>query len=149
MHKKFSNYSELRHCLAREKAALIDLNMDSLWAISREKEEICGEIEKNRSELFSVLSRSFNHEFTQLSHTLDFLPNDVRPQFQQMYRRISRIKGEIEAMRKENMIYINDSLRFLDQMISIFTGETQAKPLYTDQCQFRKTSHSLMLNREV
>ena len=147
--RKTLRYHDLCHCLEREKASLIDLNVDHLWAISREKEEICGDIEGIRSELFSVLNGLSDRKLTQLKQLLDFLPHNHRPRFQELFHTISRLKGEIDAMRKENMIYINESLQFLDEMITIITGVTQTKSLYTDKCQLRKSNHFLMLNREV
>jgi hypothetical protein len=147
--RKILRYHDLYHCLESEKAYLIDLNVDHLWVISREKEEICKDIKGIREELFSVLSGSTHREFTQLKQLLDVLPRNNRSRFEELLYTINRLKGEIEALRKENMIYINESLRFLDEMISVITGEAQPKSIYTHECRIKKSNQYFMLNKEV
>lgn len=148
-YKKILHYSDLRASFQREKAALIDLDMDVLWEVSREKEELCATIQGIRQELFSVCSERGLGDVSNLGQVLDALPVENRAQFQALYHSISRLKGEIDAMRKENMIYIEHSLGFLDEMISVITGGIEAKTTYTDKCQLRKSCHTILLNREV
>jgi len=149
INKKMMQYKDLHHCLVQEKISLLDMNTDRLWTISREKEKICREIDTIRSEVFAVSAGSVNHGMTRLSQVLAYLPKNTRARFRESILALKRLKVEIETMRKENMNYINDSLQFLDEMIAIITGETQAKTCYTDKCRLKKSNHYLMLNREV
>jgi len=147
--RKIMRYHDLYHCLEVEKVYLVELNVDHLWVVSREKEEICKDIKRLREDLFSTLAGSTDHQFTHLMQILDIIPRNNRPRFEELFFTVNRLKCEIDAMRKENMIYINESLRFLDEMISVITDETQPKSLYTDKCRIKKSNHYLMLNKEV
>ena len=66
-----------------------------------------------------------------------------------LYLRVLKLKGEIEILRKQNILYIDDSLEFLDEMISIITGETDSGYIYNDRCHFNKSGSQSFLTREV
>lgn len=148
-YKKILHYNDLRASFQREKAALIDLDMDVLWEVSREKEELCATIQGIRQELFSVCSERGLGDVSNLGQVLDALPVENRAQFQALYHSISRLKGEIDAMRKENMSHVDNSLQFLDEIISVITGGDRGKPIYDDRSQLRKPANAVLLSREA
>jgi hypothetical protein len=47
------------------------------------------------------------------------------------------------------MTFIDDSLNFMDEIISIITGETECRIIYNDKCRFSKSGPNLFLNREI
>jgi len=47
------------------------------------------------------------------------------------------------------MTVIDDSLDFMDEIISIITGETESRIIYNDKCRFSKLGPNLFLNREI
>ena len=62
LYEKILLYNDLLHCFKREREALINMDMDSLWNISKEKDELCSKIDAIRQKIFSaVISES---EFT-------------------------------------------------------------------------------------
>jgi hypothetical protein len=80
---------------------------------------------------------------------MEFIPEKSKTEFQNLYLRILKIKGEIEVLRIQNMTFIDDSLNFMDEIISIITGEAESGIIYNDKCRFRKSGPNLFLNREV
>lgn len=149
-HKKIMLYNDLLHCLNRETEALIDIDMDKLWNISMEKNEICSKIKSLREEIISTLfDQTLDRDAFKLTQVLDLIPGEQRSKFQELYRTLIKLKSEVEALREENMTYIDDSLHFLDEMISIITGETKSQVMYNDRCHLSQTGTSFHLLREA
>ena len=67
-----------------------------------------------------------------------------------MHHTVVRLKGEIDAMRKENMGHIDQSLQFLDEIISVMAGEEPTKATYDSKSRRpRKPMNAVFLSREV
>ena len=148
-YKKIMLYSDLLHYYKEERESLIRVDLDKLWKISNEKEDICSKILSTRHEIISAANPGRDQESFNLNRIMDLIPREFRAKFQNLYLRLIKYKGEIEALRKENMIFINDSLQFLDELMSIITGEETSKIMYNDKCHFCKPGPQLYLNREV
>jgi hypothetical protein len=52
-------------------------------------------------------------------------------------------------LRKANMAFMNDSLRFLDEMISIITGGKESNMAYDQRSHLSKSGINCFLSREV
>ena len=76
-------------------------------------------------------------------------PKESRAKFQQSNMRLINLKMEIEALRKENMILIDDSLQFLDEMVSVITGDNHSRVIYKSDGHIRKAGNQMLLSREV
>jgi len=148
-HKKIILSNDLLHCLNRERESLINMDLDSLWSISKEKEDICSKIESIREEIFSALNPGIDQRFLTSHHILELLPEEHKATFRKLFQTLVKLKGEIEVIRKENMIFIDDSLQFLDEMISILTGKTTSKMVYNDRCHWRRSGANVLLSREA
>lgn len=148
-HKEITLYSDLRDLFRRERECLIHVDLDALWQISQEKEKVCAGISSVRGELFSAIATESDHVSLHPSSIMDLLPKESRGRCQILYMRIERLKGEIEELRKENKIIIDDSIRFLDEMISILTGDINSKIIYNGQCHLTSSEIPIMLRREV
>jgi hypothetical protein len=98
--------------------------------------------------MFAVGSKG-DHQSFNLNRIMEYIPGIYRMDFQKLYLRILKIKGEIEVLRIQNMAVIDDSLNFMDEIISIITGETESRIIYNDKCRFGKSGQNLFLNREV
>jgi len=147
--KKIMLYNDLLHYLKEERESLISIDLDKLWRISKEKEETCVDIELTRQEIISALSSKEDQKYFNLNRIMEFIPGKFKAEFQKLYLRILKIKGEIEVLRIQNMTFIDDSLNFMDEIISIITGETESRIIYNDKCGFSKSGPNLFLNREI
>ena len=148
-YEKILLYNDLLHCFKREREALINLDLDILWDISGEKEDICSKVTSVRQKITSIIDRGADETSSCFNRIIEMIPGENSAEFEKLYHTIERLKGEIETLRKENVSLIDHSLQFLDGMISIITGEVQTEISYDDKCQVSRTGGSLLLSREV
>jgi hypothetical protein len=147
--KKIMLYNDLLHYLKEESQSLISIDLDKLWRISKEKEKACSEIESTRQEIISAVHSKEDPKSFNLNRIMEFIPGRFKAEFQKLYLRILKIKGEIEVLRIQNMTFIDDSLTFMDEIITIITGQTESRMIYNDKCRFGKSGANLFLNREI
>ena len=147
--RKIILYDDLLHCLEQERESLVTISMDALWAISREKEEICSKIESIRQEIISVVDRDGQDSSPPLNRILGLVPEEKAGTFKSLFLTLAKLKNEIELLRKANMAFINDSLRFLDEMISIIAGGNKSKLAYDQKSHLSKSGINCFLSREV
>ena len=149
-YRKIMLYNDLLHCFEKEREYLINIDLDRLWNISKEKEKICSRIASIREEIVStIFSPKIDPQSFDLNQILGLIPRDERAKFHELYRTLIKLKGEIELLRKENMSHINDSLQFLDEILSILTGETKSEMMYNDKCHLSRSGTNIFLSREA
>lgn len=149
IYEKIILYNDLLHCLEKERETLINIKLDDLWEISNEKEEICSKISALRQEIISTIDPDGDSKDYRPSRILEFIPRESQTTFHKSYVKLINLKSEIEAVRKENMILINDSLQFLDEMVSVITGDNQSRMIYQDDGHIRKSANQTLLSREA
>ena len=147
--RKIIYYNDLRHCLEKERESLVIINMDALWAISKEKEELCSKIESIRGEIVSVIDTDGQESSPSLNRIITLVPKEKAGTFQSFFLTLNKLKGEIELLRSANVAFINDSLRFLDEMISIITGVNTSKIVYDERSHLSKSGINCFLSREA
>lgn len=131
---KIALYKDLLHCFKQERNALIHIDLDKLWCISKDKEQICGQIYAVRQKIDSAVDplmkkKADRHDdriMSDLNQMLDLIPKESKPVFHNLFLELDRLKREIKNFKKENMDFINDSLKFLDEMVGIITGAENA-----------------------
>ena len=147
--RKIILYDDLLHSLEKERESLVTINMDALWAISKEKEELCSKIESIRREIVSVVDVDGQDSSLPLNRILTLVPEEKAGTFRSFFLTLVKLKNEIEFLRNANMAFINDSLRFLDEMISIITGVDTSKMVYDEKSHLSKSGVNCFLSREV
>ena len=148
-YKKIMLYNDLLHCFEEERKSLIAININRLWELSKVKDELCVQIKSIRGEISVAVNLENEPNAFNLSLVMNLIPEKHTDIFKKLYLRILKLKGEIEILRKQNILYIDDSLEFMDEMISILTGETESRYIYNDRCHFKPSGPRLFLNREV
>jgi hypothetical protein len=148
-YKKIMLYNDLLYCFEEERKYLIRIDLNKLWGLSKEKDEICAQIKSIRREMSVAVNLENDPDAFSLNLVMDLIPEKYTDKFKKLYLRILKLKGEIEILRKQNILYIDDSLEFLDEMISIITGETDSGYIYNDRCHFNKSGSRSFLAREV
>jgi flagellar biosynthesis/type III secretory pathway chaperone len=146
---KIMLYYDLRECLKNEQAYLIQLDLNRLWEVSRTKESLCAELTALRNEIMALVHRSETDTFPNLNDLMALLPQEGKTVFQGLCYRLTELRSEVEALRKENMHYVNDSLQFIDEIIAIISGAAQNREIYDRRCQLKKGTNPLLLRREV
>jgi len=148
-YKKIMLYNDLLYCFEEERKSLIGIDLNRLWELSQEKDELCVQIKSIRKEMSAAVNSGNGPNAFNLNVTMDLIPEEHTDKFKKLYLRILKLKGEIEILRKQNILYIDDSLEFMDDMISILTGENKSGYIYNDRCHYKPSGPRLFLNREV
>jgi len=146
---KIMLYHDLLDSFNKEKESLTNIDLDNLWDISKEKEEICLKIKSIQQEIIYTINPGMEQQPFNLNQILDMIPGDKRALFQKEYLALMKLKNEVAALRKENMLLINDSLQFLDEMISVITGEDKSSIMYNEKCHLSQSGANLLLSREA
>jgi hypothetical protein len=149
IYEKIILYNDLLHCLKKERETLIKIDLDDLWQISKEKEEICRRINTLRREIIAITDPEMDPKDYRPSRVLALIPKENIAKFQQSHVRLINLKMEIEALRKENMNLIDESLQFLDEMVSVITGDNQGRMIYKRDGHIRKSGNQMLLSREA
>ena len=148
-YQKIMLYHDLLHCFNAEREALIEIDLDQLWKIAKEKEAISSKINSIRQEITSTINLETDRKSFNLSRILGLIPRAYSAKFHELYRTLTTLKSEAEVLRKENMIFIDDSLHFLDEMISVITGDTKAGNTYNNKCHLSKSDNNILISREA
>ena len=160
MNTKILLYNDLFHCFKKERDSLINIDLDKLWSISKEKEQICKKIYSIRQDIIFAVDPMFNQKTNNknegsifdLSQILDSIPRESKLVFHNLFLKLNGLKREIEKFKNENMDFINDSLRFLDELMMIITGSDESigcMAYNNKSCRNNKHGTNIFLSREV
>ena len=108
LYEKIMLYNDLLHCFRQESESLLNIDLDKLWQISKEKEEICANIRAARHEIMAAVGMQGDQKSFDLNRIMALIPRDGKAEFQKLYLRLIKLKSETEVYRKENMIFVND-----------------------------------------
>ncbi|MBW2036816.1 MAG: flagellar export chaperone FlgN [Deltaproteobacteria bacterium] len=154
-HEKMLLYQELVACLKREHRALFSIDVDTLWKIAEEKESVVSEIEGIRGRILSVLSEaSIVHGMDTFSFDLmrvySLIPGIYRGSFKNVCLSIARLGNEARTHSRENRLFIEECLGFLDDLIAVIADTGRPGGVY-DNGDFsgNKGQVNLLLHREV
>lgn len=149
LYEKIFLYNDLLFCFKKEKEALANMDMDSLWNISKEKDELCSKIDSIRQKIYSAAGSETVQQYIAPAMIIDLVPEKKRSKFHELYYTLRKLKNEIDTMRDLNMHVMDHSLKFLDEIISIITGQICQDVIYNGRCRLNQSGSSMILNREV
>ena len=148
-HKKILLYRSLLDCLKKERDHLVNLDLDGLWDISRVKDELCARITSVRQQISAAIKTGAEQRVPSFNEMIAAVPTGKKESFQRLFSNVGVLKREVEAYRKENVAFINDSLRFIDELILNITGSPQTRNVYDNRCRLKKTGSRMLLAREA
>lgn len=148
-YQKILLYNDLLHCFKEERASLVQIDVDKLWPIAKEKEDLCDRIESIRQTIASAVFPDEERRPFHADEVIQRMPHEYRDKFRQLSIRLTELKREIDMIRKESKVFIEESLTFLDEMIAVISGKTQSRATYNHKCGFKRSHSSFLLNREV
>lgn len=149
--KKRQLYQKLKCCFEKEREALIHVEIDALWRVSSEKDALCMEISQVKKELADAAASWCPPPFD-LNRLYALLPRTGRQAFSRSVRQISLLKKEIDQLRQHNMAFMNESLQFMDQIMTLLSGTgggSDGPAVYNRQCAFNSRKPVRFLRQEV
>ena len=154
-YEKIMLYRDLLECLKRERELLVRTDVDALWEVSDRKQAIGARIGAVRGEILKALAGAgIDHDMDsasfRLSTVLSLISSRERMGFKKPYMALVSLKNEIRQRSQENKLFIEQSLAFLDELITVIANTDKAAPLYDKGgCLNNKGHHHLLLHREV
>lgn len=149
LYEKILLYNDLLNCFNREKEALINMDLDNLWNISKEKDELCSKIDSIRQKIFSAVYFEPDQQHLAPALIIARVPVMDRAKFQKLYYTLEKLKNEIDTIRELNMRAVDHSLKFLDEIISIISGQVREDVIYNGRCRLNQSRSNMILSREV
>ena len=154
LHEKVLLYRDLLDILEQEKKSIQEIDIDSLWKISRRKQEIASEIETARGKILDALkhasiSHDMDMESFEIPKILAALPEDVNERLRKVNVTLLSIKDDIQGLLRENKQFVGEYLNVLDELIGIITDSGSREPVYGRDRHPAKTGANLLLHREV
>lgn len=154
-HEKILLYRDLVECLKKERDVLANTDMDGLWEIADEKQSIVARIETVRNKILTALSgipmdRLTDGSSFDLARVYSLIPRMHRECIKKPYFSLVSLKGEIQRRSRENKLFIEECLSFLDELIAIITDTGKQGAVYDNGRSSRNKNHAnLLLHREV
>lgn len=127
-------------CLKSERESLIELNIKNLWSLMEEKQKLLTSVADTERRV-RVLREGDTTESGALP--VDRQPNAA------LSRKVAGLKEEIKARVRENVAFIQESLQFFDEIISIFARGGRAEYSYEPILKRQRVSSSLIYQSEV
>lgn len=151
LEKKMSLYHDLHHCFNEERCALIRVDVTALWDISSKKDALCLEISRLRQDILAVAAPLIHLEPFDLKSLCSIIPRETLGSFNMAVQRLDCLKKDIEGLRRHNMIFMKDSLQFLDDMMAIISraGRSNAPMVYNRRCSIHNGKSTHLLSQEV
>lgn len=134
---KVALLKELVDCLQRERDILADLYIPDLWTVVEEKQRILEAIEAISPRGTDRSAGNDNEARSQLADD----PTSARA--------VTRLKEEIRERTRENAAFIQDSLRFVDELVALITGAPKDKCTYSPNGVQNRAHRSRLYGREV
>ena len=131
---KVSLMRALVDCLDLEREHLVNLDVKSLWSLMEEKHRILNSIVKVDEEISICTAAGVEEE---------------RRTGQAFSKDIKRLKREIGARVHENVSFIEETLRFFDEIVSVLASGGRAEYCYEPALKRNRASSSLIFEREV
>ena len=138
--RELSLFQELLNCLTLEKDNLINLDMESLWDLMEKKKRIIESIEDGREQMKKI---------TEENHPKQGLAGKGRRPFMALSKRLDHLKEEIKVRVKENVVFIQESLEFFDEIISTFAMGGEVEHSYGPVRKKQKEFSTRIYHREV
>lgn len=148
-YRKIMLYSDLQACLEKERECLVALDLNRIWDVAGEKDALCLKISALREQLMALIPDKSGSASVQIDRILDHLPDDRKRDMRNLLHSLSRLKNRVAALHRENVDLVDHSLRFIDEMLSIITGEGHRRNTYDHKCRLAHSAENVLLNKEI
>jgi len=138
--RKVSLFKELINCLDLERDSLINLNIENLWSLMEEKQRILISIEDEGTQIKKIIEKNYPDQD---------IPERGGRLITELSQKMADLKEEIKIRVKENVTFIQESLDFFDEIISIFANGGRVEHSYRPTRNGQKALSALIYHKEV
>ena len=131
---------DLLDCLSLERDNLIDPNLEDLWPLMEKKQAVLRDIEDAEEQIKAVMERDRSGER---------VPAKGREALAALSRKINHLQDEIRARVRENVSFIQETLQFFNELITLFISAGQPEQVYHPARKNQKGPTTLLYHREV
>ncbi|MFC1891477.1 flagellar export chaperone FlgN [Thermodesulfobacteriota bacterium] len=139
-HTEISLFKELLDCISLERENLINMEVKSLWEVMEDKSTILKSIEDSRQRFGEIIDTK---------NPYARLPREEKKIIGELKKTLLGLREEIRVMVKENVSFINETLVFFNDMISIFTASGSFESVYGPAKNSRTEISNLIYHNEV
>jgi hypothetical protein len=139
--RRISLFQDLLKCITRERDNLINQDIKGIWSSLAEKQSILDDLEETKHRLAGITERD---------KLIGDIPQEDRDKIMYLSKTLIRLKQEIRARITENVSFINETLEFFHELISVMTmSEDDKCSSYGPYGNPRKCHRSLIYQGEV
>jgi hypothetical protein len=136
--KKIRLMEMLLHCVKQERENLIQLDVESLWGIMEEKDQIMRALEETQLEIDREAEGQEMHG-----------RQGEGKAWGEEARKVALLKQEIRARVNENVSFIQETLGFMDEVVSSFTSGNSTDQTYRPVSRAPQEPTPMIYHREV
>lgn len=155
-HEKLMIYHDLLSILRKEKKSIVGGDVTALWKFSSEKHDKAKTIEVIRADIIDILnSADIQHDIVQDTFELESIVNlftgRALKDLTECLTVVKRVKKQIQAAGKANLLFIEDYLSTINDLVDIVVGANSNTALYNREKSFSKhrDSDTVLIRREV
>ena len=156
LREKLGLYKEIRQTLEEEKKAVVDMDIDSLWAITDRKKDLASRIKKIRQRMLHLIEEKgvrseMDVESFRLSRLVNLLPvsSEKRSRMNNIRTTIDGEKDEVARLASESKQYVNDYLAVVDDIMGTMVSSAEGKDRYDCYGNVRQGQHKTIIRGEV
>lgn len=156
LQEKLSLYTELNKILTKERAFIVDMNVNSLWKSTEEKKQLIYKIEIVKERLRTFMkeaSGKMSEDLTPLtfSEILKELPVHKKDKalLARVNSDIENQKNRIAIISRENKKYITDYLTIVDDIFLAVMDQKTEKKYSKAGSVLKNINNNYLINAEV
>lgn len=147
--EKILIYQKLLGVFRNERKAIIQADVTTLWAFSREKKELADKIHEFRKAIFdraveAKLIDGENQSEYNLVKVVAALPIREKGTLVNLNMALNEMKRKIAALSHENKVYLEESLKTINDLVGIITRSCVREERYGRETYMRPASYSRM-----
>lgn len=154
--EKLMIYHDLLSIFRKEKKSIVDGDVTALWRFSSEKNEKAKAIETVRNDILDILhSADIQNDIDlntfELKNVVNLFSGVELKELTECLISVNRVKKQIKIAGKANLLFIEDYLATINDLVNLVVGSNSKTALYNKERSFSKhrDCETVLIRREV
>ena len=155
-HEKLMIYHDLLSIFRKEKKSIIGGDVSALWRFSSEKHDKAKAIEAIRDNIIDIINSAeiqndVDLETFELAKVVNLFSGSELKDLTECLTAVNRVKKQIHTAGKANLLFIEDYLATINDLVNVVVGASSDSALYNRERSFSKhrDRETVLLCREV